>query len=60
MPWGLESGVQLGDQSQTCSSKWCGLYLCLWSLLGLQGRADRQEDDQVGGFLWVIELVLGE
>lgn len=33
-----------------CSSDWCGLCLCLWSILELQGRVGQRRDDEVG---WV-------
>lgn len=33
--------------ASVCSSKWCGLHLCLFSLLELQGRAGHREGVQV-------------
>lgn len=35
-----------------CFSNWCGLYLSLSDLMGLQGRAGHGEDLQVHGVVW--------
>lgn len=38
-----------------CSSNWCGLCLCLFSLLGLEGRAGLGEGVQVHGVVrWSV------
>lgn len=50
---GFEIGTaQTGDQSLTCSSDLCRLYLWAWSLLGLQGKPGHREDGEVGGAGW--------
>lgn len=50
---GLGSGeTQLRGRSLTCSPDWCGLYLDLWSLQELWGRAGYGEDEEEGEVGW--------
>ena len=59
--WVLDSAyphVLLTDVDCICAYSYslffekCGLFLCLWSLLELQGRAGHGKDEEVGGVGW--------